>query len=199
MIFCWHFVIACMIWLWIVRGKQVEVLQRYIPCVFTGAAVASAVATAVPILNHNLGLWSESECFVRRAWSGPNTPAPGLLIDRMVLLPGFWLAILVFNFSTVRRLRAETQRFYAVSSVKRLQLRLVLITFAFVLIWIPYSIPFYLKKRSFELELAVKWGYGIGFIDATIFGACIDFILICRREGEKSMHGGKCLVPPASV
>lgn len=101
---------------------------------------------------------THSDCFVRKSWWGPHTLATGVMLDRMILMPLCWLAILVFNAWTVVYLRGETGRFMALTSVKRLQLRLVLITAAFIVIWGLMSIPLYANNRTFALEFGVKVG-----------------------------------------
>lgn len=49
----------------------------------------------------------------------------------------------------------------------------VLITISFFVIWVLMSIPLYANVRTFDLELAVKWAFGIGFVDSMIYGACV--------------------------
>lgn len=170
MVYFWHAAMAYFIWAWVVRDRDVDLLRGQIRWAFAVVAFVSAVATAFPIYNKNLGLWPHSDCFVRNSWWGPHTPATGVLIDRMILMPLSWLVILVFNTWIIVRLRSETGRFMVISSVKRLQLRLVLITVAFIVVWVMMSIPLYSNTRTFALELSVKWAFGIGFIDAMIYG-----------------------------
>ncbi len=161
MIFLWHAIMAYFIWAWVVRGKDVGVLQKQILWAFVTASLASAIVTLFPALNHNLGLWPHSDCFVRNSWSGSHFPAIGVMIDRFVLLPLSWLAIFAFNTWTVVHLRRQTQRLLALPSVKRLQLRLVSITAAFTVIWAMMSIPLYLNTRTFPLEVSSRGGRGL--------------------------------------
>jgi hypothetical protein len=170
MIFFWHAIMAYLIWAWVVRERDVDVLQSRIPVAFVTTSLLCAGLTILPIYHKNFGLWPHSDCFVRESWWGPHKPATGVMIDRMILLPLSWLAILVFNTWTVIHLRGEMQRFLVLTSVRRLQMRLVVITAAFVLIWALMSIPIYLNKRNFALEFTVKWAFAIGFIDAMIYG-----------------------------
>lgn len=193
--FFWHAIMAFFIWAWVVRDRDVGMLQRQVPLAFALASLVSAGVTVIPIRNHNLGLWPHrygydaeskhrnlnpshtdtppplpSDCFVRKSWWGPHQPTTGVMLDRMILLPLSWLAILVFNVWSIIHLRGETGRFLTLTSIKRLQLRLVLITVTFIVIWVLMSIPLYANTRTFALELSVKWAFSIGFVDAMIYG-----------------------------
>lgn len=77
----------------------------------------------------------------------------------MVLMPISWVVILIFNMWTIIHLRGETGHFMTLTSVKWLQLRLLLITAAFIVIWVLMSIPLYTNKRTFALEICVKVSY----------------------------------------
>lgn len=54
-----------------------------------------------------------------------NSSCMPIQIDRMIMLPMSWAAILFFNASSFLHLRGEMQRFLRLSSIKRLQMRLV--------------------------------------------------------------------------
>lgn len=173
MIFLTHVSMAYFIWAWVVRKREVGVLQSQVPWAFAGTVLLSAGLTMVPIYNRNLGLWSYADCFVRRSGFDPRRPAPGIIADRWVVLPLSWLAVLVLNGWTIYRLRRETRRLYELSSVKRLQLRLMLITVAFSVLWLAYLLSSYIKRRTFALEFWTKWAFGIGFVDAMVYGASV--------------------------
>lgn len=57
MLYFWHAIMAYFIWAWVVRNRDVGALQRQIPWSFALAATISACVTAIPVHNHNLGLW----------------------------------------------------------------------------------------------------------------------------------------------
>lgn len=171
MIFTWHGVMAFLIWEWIVRQKDMDLLTRRLCYLFPTCVVLTAAMTTVPVVHSNLGLWPHSDCFIRRSWKTSHEPMLGVLLDRMVILPLCWLVVVVLNCSTVHFLRKESlQQYGGVHSIMRLQMRLVLITTVFALVWILQSIPLYLDRRTFALELSTKWAFGIGFVDALIFG-----------------------------
>lgn len=88
----------------------------------------------------------------------------------MIVLPVSWLVILVLNTWTILRLRRETRRLYILSSIKHVQICLVIITLSYIVIWAAYSATFFVKRRTFALELGAKWAFGIGFIDAMVYG-----------------------------
>ena len=96
---------------------------------------------------------------MRESWWGPGKPATGVLLDRMILMPMSWVVILFFNTWTIIHLRGETGHIMTLTSIKRLQLRLVLLTAAFIVIWVLISIPLYADKRTFALEICVKVSY----------------------------------------
>lgn len=74
----------------------------------------------------------------------------------MIFMPFSWVVIFVFNMWTIIHLRRETGHFMALTSVKRLQLRLLLITATFLVLWVLMSIPLYANNRTFALEICVK-------------------------------------------
>lgn len=116
---------AYFIWAWVVRQRDVDVLQSQIPVAFGVAALVAASVESFAIYNKNMGLWPHSDCFVRESWWGPGRPATSIMLDRMILMPLCWLAILIFNGWTIIHLRGETRRILRSLSVKRLQMRLV--------------------------------------------------------------------------
>lgn len=115
---------AYFIWAWVVRQRDVDVLQSQIPWAFVVNGMVAGSIVVVSIYNRNLGLWPHSDCFVRQSWYG-RKPATNLLLDRMILMPLCWFAILVFNGWTIIHLRGEARRILRSTSVKRLQMRLV--------------------------------------------------------------------------
>lgn len=168
MIFMWHGVMAYVIWAWIVHQKDMAVLTRRLWYLLPACSTVAAFLTLVPVINGNLGLWPNSDCFVRQSWKTPHEPMLGVLLNRMVVLPVCWLVVVILNCSTVRYLRREPLQYYgAVHSIKRLQVRLVLITTVFALMWTLQSVPLYLDQRTFALDLATTWAFGIGFVDTT--------------------------------
>jgi len=106
----------------------------------------------VPIVHSNLGLWPHSDCFVRQSWKTSREPMLGVLLDRMIILPLCWFIMVVYNCSTVDYSRRKSlQQYGGVHSIKRLQVRLVLITTVFAVMWTLQSIPLYLDRRTFAL------------------------------------------------
>jgi hypothetical protein len=171
MIFSWHAVMAFCIWEWIVRRKDMDLLKRRLCYLLPTCMVLAAAMTTLPIVHKNLGLWPHSDCFIQQSWKTPHEPMLGILLNRMIILPLCWLVVVALNCSTVYYLRRESlQQYGGVHSIKRLQVRLVLITTVFALVWTLQSVPLYLDRRTFALEFSTKWAFGIGFVDALIYG-----------------------------
>lgn len=171
LIFTWHSVIAFLIWKWVVRQQGMAFLTRCLWYLLPACMLVAAVITAVPIAQDELGYWPHSDCFVRRSWKARHEPTLGILLNRMIVLPLCWLLVVVLNCSTVYYLRKEfSQQYSPVHSIKRLQVQLVFITTVFAVMWTVQSIPLYLDQRTFALEFATKWVFGIGFVDALIYG-----------------------------
>jgi hypothetical protein len=104
----------------------------------------------------------------------------GVLLDRMVILPLCWLGVVILNCSTIRYLRRDPLHFHGAGrSIKRLQVRLVLIITIFALLWTLQSIALYFGTRTFALEFAIKWAFGVGFVDALIYGWPTSLTYIC--------------------
>jgi hypothetical protein len=120
LIFLYHAAIAYLIKAW-VRGEDLGLLHRRFVCCLVGCLCASAVLTAVPVSEQNLGLWPHSDCFVRRSWVSSRRPSNAILVDRMLLLPASWLFIVVQNATTIYRLRKDYSRTQLSSSGRPLQ------------------------------------------------------------------------------
>ena len=186
MIFTWHTSMAYFIWAWIVRRRDVNMLLCRLWHALAVCMVLSALVIVAPIVNKNLGLYDHTGCYVRHTWSEVSHQYMlGVMLNRMVILPSCWLLILVLNIWTVQHLRMESRRYCALSSVRNLQVRLLVLTTIFPVVWFLQYLPLYMRKRTLALELGFRWAYGIGFCDALIFGYPTLVFFFCRPAPQR--------------
>lgn len=121
MVFLLHLIMAYFTWAWIVKQHDVDHLSRQFIFSCFIAAIFSSLITIVPILNGNLGLWPHGSCFIRKAWLSKHQPSVDILLARFIILPICWVGVVVLNCYTMLYLRHESRRYYALGSIKRLQ------------------------------------------------------------------------------
>lgn len=76
------------------------------------------------------------------------------IVNRIFLLYGAGLIVIIFNTWTIRLLRGQSYRWAL--STRRLQVRLILVTIIFIFLWVLLEIPYYIYESNFATELAFR-------------------------------------------
>lgn len=150
----WHAVIAWKVWSWVYRRQPVFVLCRNLIYMVVAIVVLATGLTFVPIFEKTLGLTPHSHCFLTTFWQKDGHPTAAYMLDRWILLPICWFAVVGFNCSTIYVLKKEAR--HLPLSARRLQLRLLLVTISFCVLWGLMAVPSYLHIRTFAAEFLLR-------------------------------------------
>jgi hypothetical protein len=150
----WHAVIAWKVWSWVYRHQPVYVLCRNLIYMTLVVVTVATGVTMVPVFERTLGLTPHSHCFLTTFWKKDGHPTAGYMLDRWVLLPICWFAVAGFNCATIYVLKKEA-RFLPLSA-QRLQLRLLLVTISFCVLWGLMAVPSYLYVRTFAADFLLR-------------------------------------------
>lgn len=148
-----HAVLAWNIWSWVYRRKPVYVLCRQLPASVVLAVLLATGLALVPAFEKSVGLTPHSHCFLHTFWKA-ESPTLAFIIDRWIVLPICWFFVAIFNIWTVHVLRKEARHLPV--SAQRLQTRLLLVTFAFCLLWGMMVVPVYLHMRTFAADFLLR-------------------------------------------
>jgi len=85
--------------------------------------------TLVPVFEQTLGLTPHSHCFLTTLWNKNGHPTAAYMLNRWIVLPICWFAVVGFNCATIYVLKKEAR--FLLLSAQRLQLRLLLVTISF--------------------------------------------------------------------
>lgn len=150
----WHAVVACKVWCWVYRRQPVYVLCRNLIYMVVAAVLLATGLTLVPILERTIDLTPHSHCFLTTFWKKDGHPTAAFMLDRWVVLPICWFAVAGFNLSTIYVLKREAQHLPV--SVYRLELRLLLVTISFCVLWGLMAVPPYLFVGTFAADFLLR-------------------------------------------
>ena len=150
----WHAVVAWKVWSWVYLHQPVYVLCRNLIYMAGAVLILATGLTLVPVFEQTLGLSPHSHCFLTTLWKKDGHPTAAYMLNRWIVLPICWFAVVGFNCATIYVLKKEA-RFLPLSA-QRLQLRLLLVTISFCVLWGLMAVPSYLFVRTFAADFLLR-------------------------------------------